>query len=189
MAELAIMAGTAAGASAGTAATIGTIASIGLTAASAFSSLQAGKQQAAGLEIQARQSGLNARTERLQGKQEAMAIQENLNRDLASQNALFSARGALQGEGSAEAARVTAQNNATRDIDLARFNADIGALSAEQRGANARADASSAKRQGMFDAAGTLASFKNPSAPGTEDFGRKKTGRVPVPRRKPSLVG
>jgi len=183
MAELAIMAATGLGASAGTAATIGTIASIGLTAASAFSSIQAGKQQSESLKIQARQAGVNARAERLQGKQQALAIQDQLDRDLASQNALFSARGILQGEGSAEAARTTASNNATRDIDVARFNAEMGALDAEQRGANARADASAAKQQGIFDAVGTLSSFKSVKAP------TGGVSKVPIPKRKPSLVG
>lgn len=152
----------------------GTLASIsltsavgaGLTAASAFSSIQAGQQQADALKIQARQSGLNARTERLEGRRQSLQIQDQLERDLASQNALFAARGVLQGEGSAEAAKEEATRQATRDIDLARFNTDIAALNAEQRAANARADASAAKKQGIFDAIGTISTFKKPSLVG-----------------------
>lgn len=189
MAELAVMAATGLGASAGTAATIGTIASVGLTAASAFSSIQAGSQQAAGLRIQARQAELNARAERLEGKRQAAAIRDQLESDLASQNALFAARGVLQGEGSAEAARVVSQENASRDIDLARFNTDINALNAEQRAANLRADAKAAKSAGIFEGISTIASFKSVPSFGVEDFGRTKTGKVPIPKRKPSLLG
>ena len=183
MAELAVMAATSLGASASAAATIGTIASVGLTAASAFSSLSAGNQQAASLNLQARQAGLNAQAERLEGRRQALAIQDQLDRDLASQNALFAARGVLQGEGSAEAAAQTAKDNATKDIDLARFNTDMNALNAEQRGANARADASAAKSQGIFDAISTVGSFKAVKAP------TGGTSKVPIPKRKPSLVG
>jgi hypothetical protein len=183
----------AAGASAGVASTVGTVASvasIGLTAASAFASLSAGEQKASGLELQARQAGLNARAERLEGRRQALTIQDQLDRDLASQNALFAARGQLQGEGSAEAAREAAQENATKDIDLARFNTDMNALNAEQRAANARSDASAAKSKGIFDAISTVSSLKIPSVPsGVEDFGRTKTGKVPIPKRKPSLAG
>lgn len=189
MAELAILAATSLGASAGTAATIGTIASVGLTAASAFGSIQAGKQEAAALNLQARQADLNARTERLEGKRQALQIEEQLNRDLASQNALFAARGGLQGEGSAAAAEAISRERATQDIDLARFNTDIAALNAEQRASNARSNAKAAKQQGIFDAITTVAGFSAPSVPGVENFGRTKTGKVPIPGRKPSLVG
>nr|DAQ81605.1 MAG TPA: hypothetical protein [Caudoviricetes sp.] len=185
------MAATAAGASAGTAATIGTIASIGLTAASAFSSINAGKQQAASLKLQARQQTANALSDRLQGRQQALQLQEQLDRDLASQNAMFAARSTLQGEGSALAAQETAQKNATRDIDLARFNADISALSNEQAAANSRADAKAAKTKGYMDALQTIGSYRSPSMPGIEDMSGQGSGYNPkksAPPRKPSLV-
>lgn len=176
----------AAGASAGTAATagtIGTIASVGLTAASAFSSIQAGQAESQSLKIQARQADLNARTSRLEGKRQSLAIQEKLDADLASQNALFGARGVLQGEGSAAAAADKAKDNASRDINLALFNADIDALSAEQRSANSRTDASAAKAGGIFDAIQTVGSFKLPEKAPT---GGRKT--PPKPARKPTLL-
>lgn len=173
----------AAGASAGTAATVSTIASVGLTAASAFSSIQAGNAEAASLNLQARQSDLNARTDRLEGKRQALAIQQQLDKDLASQNALFGARGVLQGEGSAEAAASTAKENASRDINLALFNSDINALSAEQRASNSRADAASAKQGGIFDAVTTIGNFKAPAKAPTGG-----AGKVPIPKRKPTLL-
>lgn len=175
MAELAIMAATSLGASAGTAATIGTIASVGLTAASAFSSLQAGNAEASSLKLQARQSDLNARAERLQGRQQALAISERLSQDLASQNALFGARGQLSGEGSAEAAREKAKSNASSDIKAAQFNSELTALSAEQRSSNARSDATAAKSGGVFDAIKAVGSFKAPV-------------KAPTTSRRPTLL-
>lgn len=183
MAELAVTAATGLGASAATASTIATVASVGLTAASAFSSIQAGNQQAAGLQLQARQAELNARAERLRGRQQATLIQEQLNKDLASQNAIFAARGVLQGEGSAEAAQETAKANASRDIDLARFNADQAAFSAEQRASNARSDASAARTGGFISALDTVSSYRS-----IPSFGGSNSGGVPIPRRKPSLL-
>lgn len=183
MAELAVMAATGLGASASTAATIGTVVSVGLTAASAFGSLSAGNQQSANLELQARQADLNARTEKLEGRRAALQIQEQLDRDLASQNALFAARGILEGEGTAAAAKDEATRQATKDIDLARFNSDINAGNAQTRAGIARADAKAAKQQGIFNALDTVSGLKFPSTPGGGG------SKVPIPKRKPSLVG
>lgn len=193
MAELAIMAATSLGASAGTAATIGTVASVGLTAASAFGSIQAGNQQAAALNMQARQSTLNAGFERIEGRRQSLAIKEQLERDLSSQNALFAARGTLQGEGSSLAAQETAQRNASNDIDLALFNSDIAALNAEQRAANSRSDAKAAKKSGIMDAVGTVAGFKLPAGVGggIENMAgqaKTKTALQGAMKRKPTLL-
>lgn len=182
MAELAVMALTSAGASAATASTIGTVLSVGMTAASAFGSIQAGQQEAASLNLQAKQSDLNARAERLEGKRQARELQDQLNRDLASQNAIFAARGSLQGEGSSAAASDAARDNANEDIDNALFNSEIAALNAEQRASNARSDASAAKKKGILGAAQTVGSYKKPT------FFGSNTGNVPIPTRKPSLV-
>jgi hypothetical protein len=183
MAELAVLAATSLGASASTAATIGTIASVGMTAASSFGSLSAGSAQADALNIQARQSSLNARTERLEGRRQSLAIQEQLDKDLASQNAIFAARGVLEGEGSAEAASEAAKKNASRDINLARFNSELTALSDDQSAANSRADAKAAKQQGIFDAVGALSGLSITKAP-TGGGG----STPPIPKRKPTLL-
>jgi len=185
MAELALLAtavGSGTAAAGGIGATLSTIASVGLTAASAFSSISAGNEQAASLNLQARQSTLNARAERLEGKRQSLAISEQLSRDLASQNALFGARGVLQGEGSSLAASQKAKENASADIKAAQFNADIAALSAEQRAANARSEASTAKSSGVIGAVKALGNFSPiPSAP-------TGGGSVPIPSRKPTLL-
>lgn len=167
MAELALMAAGSLGATGGALSTIGTLAQVGLTAASAFSSLQAGGAEAAAQEVAARQAGLNARVEGLRGRQDALDIQRQLSRDLASQNALFAARGGLLGEGSAGAARDIAKERASQNIDTALFNANIAQGNAEQRAINARAEGRAAKRAGVFGAVTSLADFKPiPTVPG-----------------------
>lgn len=152
---------------------------VAVTAVSVVSTISAGQQQAAALKTQARQADLNAKAETLEGRRQALEIENKLAQDLASQNALFAARGTLQGEGSSLAAQETAQENASKDIDLALFNSDIASLNAQQRGANARADASAAKTQSYLSAGQTALS----------GYGTYQTKTSVPTGRKPSLVG
>lgn len=165
---------------AGTVGTIGSVLSLGLTAASAFGSMQAGKQEAAAFNLQSDQATLNARMERLSGKQQAKDIQGQLDRDLASQNALFAARGVLAGEGSAAAARDVAKATASESISRAQFGAEIGALNAEQRASLSRSKASSAKSAGVTRALGTIASYKPVSSAPSGKVSRGGNRRRPV---------
>lgn len=185
MAEIAIMVATKVGASAAAASTVGTIAQVGLTAAGALSSLSAGNQQSAAFKLQSQQAELNARAERLKGRQQALNIQSQLDQDLASQNAIFAARGQLAGEGSAAAASSAARDIATANIKQAQFGADISALNAEQRAANLRSEAKSARTGGIVGAAQVLSGFKTtgglPSRTGLNS--------VPIPVRKPLSSG
>lgn len=138
---------------------VGTL-SVGLTAASAFGSIQAGNAQAASLNLQSQQAALNSRIERLQGRQQATLIKDQLNSDLASQNAIFGARGLLQGEGTAQAAEEKARLNASQSIDNAKFNSEVSALNAEQRASNLKSEASSAKTAGFTNAVRTVSNFR-----------------------------
>lgn len=158
---------------------LGTAVSAGLTAASAFASVQAGNEEAAGLKLQERQAGLNSRLERLEGKRKSLAIQGQLDKDLASQNAIFASRGALAGEGSAAAAEAAAKTEATKGIKAAQFGSELKALSAEQRAENLRIEAKSAKTRGKLKAVSTIANFKAPA--------KAPTGKAPpLPTRKPA---
>jgi len=159
---------------------------VAVAAVSAVSSIAAGQAESANLKLQSQQAELNSRAETLEGKRQALAIENQLAQDLASQNALFGARNVLQGEGSAQAAADAAKENASDDISNALFNADMGSLNATQRAANLKADASSAKTQGYLKAAeavaGGYSSYK--SAPSTTS----SSSKVPKPGRKPSLL-
>lgn len=162
MAELAVMAATTLGATKTAAATVGTIASVGLTAASAFGSVSAGQQQQQALDIQSQQSQLNARVERLKGREQALQVRRNLDRELASQNALFAARGQLQGEGTSAAAEKVSRERATESIENARFNTEISAGNAQNRAAIARSEGRAARSAGTFGAIRAVGTFRRP---------------------------
>lgn len=155
---------------------------VAVATVSAVSAVAAGQQQAQSLKLQSKQAALNAEAEGLEGRRQSLEIQDSLARDLASQNALFGARGILEGEGSAAAAADTARANATSDIENALFNTELNKQSALQRSANLKSDASAAKASGFLKAgeavAGGFSAFK--AAP------TKTT--VPKPVRKPTLL-
>lgn len=139
---------------------IGTLLSIGQTAASAFGQIQAGRLEQQTLNLQARQSELAARQEALRGKKQALEINKQLSRDLASQNAIFSARGVLTGEGSAEAAMGAATQEAQDAIDLAMFGASQSATAQRLQGQQYRLAGSSARRAGFTRAFDTISSSR-----------------------------
>lgn len=142
-----------------------------LTGASAFSQMRAGNMQASLYNMQAQQSLMSARMESLKGRQQALQIREKLERDLASQNATFAARGMLSGEGSALAASEKSQANAESDINIATFGAEMGSESEKMQAAQYGISAKSAKKSGVIDAMGTISDSKSISKIGTALLG------------------
>lgn len=137
--------------------TAGGLLSGGLTAASMFGSIAGGFQESAILKYQAKQSDLNASYEKLKGRQQALTIKRQLTQDLASQNAIFTSRGVLTGEGSALAAQESSRQNASDDIETARFGADMNAAAETAQAAQYRSAASTAKLSGFMSAGKTFA--------------------------------
>jgi hypothetical protein len=131
-----------------------------LTGAGAFGQIQAGNMQADILNMQARQSELSARQESLKGRQQSLAIKKQLERDLSSQNATFAARGVLAGEGSAAAAAEESRQNASDDIDIATFGAEMGSESEKIQAAQDRISAAAAKKAGRNEAINSIAGSK-----------------------------
>ena len=132
-----------------------------LTGASAFSSVQAGNMQAGLMNLQGQEADLNARMETLKGRQQALLIKNNLDKDLASQNAIFASRGLLAGEGSAEAAAEESKKNAEEDINVANFGAEMGSESDKLRAAQYRIEAKAARKTGVTDAIGTITNSRS----------------------------
>lgn len=132
-----------------------------LTGASAFGQVQAGNMNANILNLQARQSELNARMETIKGRQQALSIRQQLDRDLASQNATFAARGILDGEGTAAAAAAASRKNAAEDINIAQFGAAMGTESDRLQSAQYKAEAGSAKSAGYTSAVSTIAGSRS----------------------------
>lgn len=131
-----------------------------LTGASAFGQLAAGDMSASLMNLQAQQSELSARYETIKGRQQALQIRKELDRNLASQNATFAARGSLAGEGSSAAAAEASKINAAEDIDLATFGAAMGSESERFEAAQYRAKGASAKTAGTVNAIKTVANYR-----------------------------
>ncbi len=136
--------------------TAGTLA----TGLSTVSSIQAGRQQSAVYKAQARQAELQARNTLLQGRQQSLAIKEQLNRDVATQAAGFAARGVLSGEGSALAAMEQSKLNASRDIEYAMYGANMGYYQGNAQAAQYRTSASASTLSGYTNAVNTLTRSK-----------------------------
>ena len=132
--------------------TAGTLA----TGLNAVSSIQAGRSKQAVYKAQARQSELQARNTMLQGRQQSLAIKEQLDRDTATQAAGFAARGILAGEGSAAAAIEQSNKMATRDIQYAMYGANMGYYQNMSQAGQYRVSGSAAKLSGYVNAANTL---------------------------------
>lgn len=139
---------------------IGSMLAIGGTAASMFGSISAGQQKSDILNLQARQSELDARYETLKGKEQSRIIQKNLERDLASQNAYFATRGLLEGEGSAETAMITSKESATKDINAAMFGSEYASNVSNLQATQYRMSGRSAETSGYTNALGTLVSSR-----------------------------
>lgn len=173
MAELALMAATKIGVGAATAGKIGTLAQVGLTAASAFGSIQSSRMEAASFKMQARQAQVNTRISEIEGREEALRIQQKLDRDVASVNAIFGSRSFVEGQGSAAAAASFAKSQATESIKAAQFNTGIKTASAQQRAVNARSEARGARTSGVLSALRTVGGFKRPTLSGFGNIGTK----------------
>ena len=161
MAEMLILAATTAGASAGTAATIGTVASsVGtiLSVGSAVSSIAGGMQANQTAKIQARQLELAGRQEELKGRDDAVRIKQRLNAALASQNAIFGARG-LAPSGTPTILRSEASNQASQDIELARFNAGQSASAMRTQALQVKQDGKGELLKGFGSAATSVYSL------------------------------
>lgn len=121
---------TAAASGLGTISTIGSFVSPLLTVGSALSSVAGGMQGAAVSKAQSRQAELAARQEELRGREQADKIRRGLSASLASQNAIFAARGISPYTGTPQTIAGQSATQASYDIDIARFGAtqSAGAL-------------------------------------------------------------
>ena len=140
------------------------IPAVAIAAIQAAISIKSGLDQSASLVEQSKQAKLNARFEKIKGRDQALQIKEQLENDLASQNAIFASRGSLSGEGSALAALNVSKANATRDIDIARFNTEINVQNANSRAANLRGQASASLLKGISGAFGSIGSAQRSGA-------------------------
>lgn len=127
---------------------IGTV----LSAGSAISSIMGGQQGAAVSKMQSQQAQLAARQEELKGRETAASIRRNLSASLASQNAIFAARG-IAPSGTPMTIANESKSAAARDIDLARFGAGQSAGALRTQAQQYQIEGQAKKIGGFADAA------------------------------------
>lgn len=135
---------------------VGSLLSGAFTAASAFGQISAGGQQSAIAKAQAQQYELAAKQEELRGREQADNIRRSLQASLASQRAIFGARGISTASGSPRALAAESSNAASRDIEAARFNAGQSAFTLRSQGGQARLEGKAAKMAGYTGALKTI---------------------------------
>lgn len=152
---LGLLATTAGGAAGGG----GLMAGLGLvsTGLSAFSTIQAGRVEAANLKFQAKQSELQARSAEIQGKEQQNLIREELLKNLSSANAAFAARGISVSSGTPEQARIESIKAAEQSLRAAQLGAGAQAAGARTQAQMFRQDARTARTSSYLQAGATIA--------------------------------
>lgn len=144
---------------AGTAVTAGSLLSTVGTAASVFGQISAGRQQSAIASAQAHQYELAARQEELKGREQADNIRRSLQSSLASQRAIFSARGINPTSGTPARLAGESSTAAARDIDIARFGAGQQAEQLRSTAAQVRLEGKAARSGSYMGAVSTLGKY------------------------------
>lgn len=123
---------------------------------SALGSIAGGFSDNSAYKAQAKQQALQARAEEIKGKQQANAIQDNLRRTLAAQNAAFAARGISPQSGSPVVLGRESREAAMNDIDVARFNSEMASMQGYQQAAQTKSKGKSALYSGILNAGSLL---------------------------------
>lgn len=138
---------------------VGSLLSTGMTAFSAFGQISAGSQQNAIAKAQARQYELAARQEELKGREQADNIRRSLQASLASQRAMFGARGISLNSGTVRGLASESMTAAARDIEIARFGAGQNADALRGQAYQSRIEGRAGRVAGYTGAAKTLSSL------------------------------
>ncbi len=147
---------TAAASGAGTLSIIGNVGGSLLTGVSVLGSIQSGRQQAVISKAQAAQYELTAKQEELRGRQQADSIRRALQANLATQRAVFSARGVNPNTGTPLVFSQQSQTAAGRDIDTAMYSAGMDAAQNRLAASQQRIESKTSASGGYMDAAAKL---------------------------------
>ena len=126
---------------------------------SALSSVVQGNLQSDQLEIQARQQGLAVQSELLAGREAVLRLQMDLTKTLAANRVAAAASGlatGFRGQGSVQTAEEAAIDKSQFEQDLTREGAEVKAASKRLSREALVINAKGAKREGLFDAVGTI---------------------------------
>lgn len=130
-----------------------------LTVGSALSSVSSGNQQAAAYKLQAQQSEVNARIEKLNAQEKANEIRRNMLANISSANAAYAARGVSIFSGTPDQARTEIAKNSEINIDKARFGGTMAANEKITQARQYKSNASAARVSGYGGAVKSLASL------------------------------
>lgn len=140
--------------------TLSTIASTGFTLLQGFGAvggilgqISAGQSASAAYKQQANQELLNSRLETVKAEDQANSIRRTLLANIGSSNAMFAARGIGLGSGTPEQAKTVGADNASKNIDKARFGGDMASLDRIVQSGQSRLDAKAARTSGYANAA------------------------------------
>lgn len=114
--------------------------------------ISAGNSAAQSYKMQAKQEELNARLETVKAEDTANQLRRNLIADMGSANAIFASRGIGLGAGTPEQAKIVGANNASRNIDNARFGGEMASLDRRVQAGQYRLDAKASRAGGYFNA-------------------------------------
>lgn len=128
----------------------------GTSVVSALGSIQSGRAQAAGYNLQARQAELGARRSSLQYKDQGVKVLEKLNANLATVNARAGAGGLDPFSGSPLSLKSYAEKRGTQEYYLTQENAELQMITGQLQSDQFKMAGKQAKRQGVLNAISTI---------------------------------
>jgi hypothetical protein len=128
------------------------------SAVSAIGQIQAGRQKAAEYRAQAKQEELKAGQASIQHLQQGVATLRRVRSNMSTVNARAAAGGLDPYSGSPAALKQYAQKAGTEEFYLTQENSQLALITGEMNSAQYNMAATQAKRQGYFNAAGSMAS-------------------------------
>jgi hypothetical protein len=130
-----------------------------LLVGSAGMSILSGVQGQMVSKAQSQQAQLAARQEELKGREQANQIRRNLSQALASQNAIFAARGINPTTGTARVISQESMSQAARDVDITRFGATQAAGALRSQAQQYKIEGNAKLMSGFTDAAKSMYSL------------------------------
>jgi len=132
------------------------VASAAFSAVSAIGQMQAGRQQARAYRAQAKQEELKGKQAELQYRQQGLEVLRRTRQNIATVTARAAAGGLSPYSGSPQSLRNYAAATGTEEFYLAQENAQLAQITGEVNSQQYRMAASQARRQGFYNAVGTL---------------------------------
>jgi len=132
------------------------VASAAFSAVSAIGQMQAGRQQARAYQAQSKQAELKGKQAELQYRQQGLEVLRRTRQNISTVTARAAAGGMDPYSGSPQSLRNYAAATGTEEFYLAQENAQLAQITGEVNAQQYRMAASQARRQGFYNAVGTL---------------------------------